>query len=147
MPVLPAAPARLSMMSGWPSDICSDVARMRAMMSVGPPGANGTMRVIGRSGQAARAGAVIAEVNRIIRAVVSAKSPILSLPARCEGIEEAALRSMKFRSIALFMTIFDPAKLPRCRDLHYLAAAKPQYRSAPVAEAQRTEAVAWPRWR
>ena len=31
---------------------------MRAMISVGPPGANGTIKVMGRSGQAARAGAM-----------------------------------------------------------------------------------------
>ena len=45
-----AAPARLSTMTCWPSDWDSCTARMRAMMSVGPPGGKGTISVMVRSG-------------------------------------------------------------------------------------------------
>src|SRR5215475_7084105 len=69
MPVLPAAPARLSMIIGWPSDMCREVARMRAMMSVGPPGAKGTIRVIGRSGHAAWAGVAELPATSAVKAV------------------------------------------------------------------------------
>src|SRR3979409_396546 len=57
MPILPAAPPRLSTITCWPSDCEKAIDRMRAMMSVGPPGANGTTREMGRSGKAASAGA------------------------------------------------------------------------------------------
>src|SRR5262245_18668998 len=57
MPMLPAAPPRLSTITCWPSECEMAIERMRAMMSVGPPGANGTTRVMGRSGYAASAGA------------------------------------------------------------------------------------------
>jgi hypothetical protein len=50
MPMLPVPPPRLSMMTFCPMVCDSATARMRAMMSVGPPAANGTMKVIGRSG-------------------------------------------------------------------------------------------------
>ena len=53
MPMLPAAPPRLSTTTCWPSDWLSESDRIRAMMSVGPPGANGTTTVMGRSGKAA----------------------------------------------------------------------------------------------
>src|SRR5215213_905688 len=53
MPMLPAAPPRLSTTTFWPSDCESAIDTIRAMMSVGPPGANGTTSVIGRSGHAA----------------------------------------------------------------------------------------------
>ena len=50
MPVVPPAPATFSITICWPSvrDMCS--ATMRATTSVGPPAANGTTMVIGRSG-------------------------------------------------------------------------------------------------
>jgi hypothetical protein len=49
-PVVPPAPTTFSTMSCCPSvrDMCSP--RMRAMTSVVPPAANGTMTVIGRDG-------------------------------------------------------------------------------------------------
>src|SRR5215470_3361402 len=120
MPVLPAAPARLSMMTGWPSDICSDVARMRAMISVGPPGANGTINVIDRSGQAARADAAKHTARRIVKTVEGAKSrkkmamtptlnPFAAAPAvmksrldfsqriRQSGLEDKLMELMKIR--------------------------------------------------
>src|SRR5262245_56656727 len=58
-PTLPAAPARFSTTTGWPSDWRSLSAATRARMSVEPPGAQGTTTRIGFSGQAASAGAVI----------------------------------------------------------------------------------------
>src|SRR3954453_16713582 len=57
MPMLPAAPPRLSTITCWPSECEMAIERMRAMMSVGPPGAKGTTRVMGRSGYAASVGA------------------------------------------------------------------------------------------
>jgi hypothetical protein len=50
MPVVPPAPATFSMMICWPSvrDMCSPT--MRAVTSVGPPAAKGTIIVMGRSG-------------------------------------------------------------------------------------------------
>src|SRR5438105_8383093 len=79
MPRLPPAPARLSTITFWPSDFDIVVARMRAMMSAGPPAANGTIMMIGRSGYAARAGthasakrlAINAAVMQCRRAMVS----------------------------------------------------------------------------
>src|SRR5262252_6926096 len=59
-----------------------DVARMRAMMSVGPPGANGTISVIGRSGQAARAEVGKPHANSATTTMQRAKSlGTLPLPA------------------------------------------------------------------
>src|SRR5512147_1567595 len=57
MPVVPPAPVTFSITICCPSvrDMCS--ATMRAMTSVGPPAAKGTIMVIGRSGYAARAAA------------------------------------------------------------------------------------------
>jgi hypothetical protein len=48
--VVPPAPTTFSTMSCWPSvrDMCSET--MRAMTSVGPPAANGTITVMGRRG-------------------------------------------------------------------------------------------------
>src|SRR5215469_1842838 len=53
LPSVPPAPVTFSTTTCWPSvrDMCSPT--MRATTSVGPPAANGTMRVIGRSGYAA----------------------------------------------------------------------------------------------
>jgi hypothetical protein len=49
-PILPFAPPRLSTTTGWPS--CSDslTAISRPMMSLVPPGGNGTTILIGRTG-------------------------------------------------------------------------------------------------
>src|SRR5688500_1061072 len=55
--MLPDAPARLSTITDWPSDLVSCSASERARMSVEPPGAQGTTRVIGRSGHWAEASA------------------------------------------------------------------------------------------
>jgi hypothetical protein len=48
--VVPPAPTTFSMMIGCPSerDMCSPM--MREMTSVGPPAANGTIKVMGRRG-------------------------------------------------------------------------------------------------
>src|SRR5688572_16116853 len=55
-PMLPAAPARFSTTTGWPSGACSRSAIRRAKMSVEPPGANGTTRRTGLFGYCACAG-------------------------------------------------------------------------------------------
>src|SRR5262245_27203716 len=47
----PPAPARFSTTNCWPSFSFSHCAVVRAMPSVLPPGANGTIRVTGRCGQ------------------------------------------------------------------------------------------------
>jgi hypothetical protein len=48
--VVPPAPTTFSTTICWPSvrDMCSPT--IREMVSVGPPAANGTIRVIGRAG-------------------------------------------------------------------------------------------------
>jgi hypothetical protein len=48
--MLPPAPPTFSMITGWPSESFMRSPIMRAIVSVGPPGANGTMMVIGREG-------------------------------------------------------------------------------------------------
>src|SRR5580700_3830245 len=50
MPILPPAPDLFSVMMLPPIAGARFCARIRAMMSVGPAGANGTMILIGRSG-------------------------------------------------------------------------------------------------
>src|SRR5687768_13531888 len=55
-PMLPAAPARFSTTTGWPSGACSRSAIRRAKMSVEPPGAKGTTRRTGLFGYCACAG-------------------------------------------------------------------------------------------
>src|SRR2546427_3631012 len=47
-PMLPAAPARLSTMAGWPHFLCSWSAMIRAKVSVVAPGAAGTTILIDR---------------------------------------------------------------------------------------------------
>jgi hypothetical protein len=48
--MLPAAPSTFSIKTGWPSNTRMRSAMMRAMPSFGPPAANGTIIVIGRTG-------------------------------------------------------------------------------------------------
>src|SRR5436190_14201595 len=50
--MVPAAPVVLSMMNCWPSSLPMRSPTMRAIRSVGPPAAKGTMMVIGLLGQA-----------------------------------------------------------------------------------------------
>ena len=50
MPVVPPAPATFSTTNCWPSAFEKYSPVMRAMMSVGPPAANGTTIVTGRDG-------------------------------------------------------------------------------------------------
>jgi hypothetical protein len=50
MPVVPPAPATFSTMTGWPSVLDMFSPTMRAITSVGPPAANGTIMVMGRVG-------------------------------------------------------------------------------------------------
>ena len=50
MPVVPPAPATFSTTNCWPSALEKYSPVMRAITSVGPPAANGTMMVTGRVG-------------------------------------------------------------------------------------------------
>jgi hypothetical protein len=47
VPITPAAPPRLSMMTGWPSAAASFSPTMRPITSTPPPAGNGTISVIG----------------------------------------------------------------------------------------------------
>src|SRR5947207_12066835 len=49
--MLPPAPALFSTITLWPSVSVSDIASVRAMASVGPPGGKGTTKLMGRSGK------------------------------------------------------------------------------------------------
>ena len=53
--MVPPAPPTFSTTIGWPSDARMPSATMRAMMSVIPPGGNGTIMVTGRDGKACAA--------------------------------------------------------------------------------------------
>src|SRR5437588_7358999 len=66
--MLPLAPGRFSTMKLWPSGSLSFCATMRAMMSVAPPGAYGTMILTGLAGYAscAAAGVTIASMQNSI---------------------------------------------------------------------------------
>src|SRR5690242_7554190 len=73
--MLPAAPTRFSTSTGWPSRSESLGARMRELMSVGPPGANGTTQRIGCDGKLcawaahAKTAAATASVERFFTGV------------------------------------------------------------------------------
>src|SRR5439155_1660239 len=54
--MMPPAPPRFSITTGWPRLSCSAGTKLRAAMSVPPPGAAGTMRWIGLVGYCAAAG-------------------------------------------------------------------------------------------
>src|SRR5688572_31493245 len=51
MPMLPAAPVRFSMTTGWPQSCASLAPITRGRKSDGPPGLNGTMMRTGRTGK------------------------------------------------------------------------------------------------
>src|SRR5258706_12879554 len=69
-PMLPPAPARFSIRTGWPSVSLSFCWATRATISVGPPGAKGTITRIGLAGQVwARAGSVH-KISSIANAVL-----------------------------------------------------------------------------
>src|ERR1700719_1625859 len=53
--MLPAAPARFSTITDWPSDTRMRSLKMRASTSAGPAAGNGTTIVIGRVGKACAA--------------------------------------------------------------------------------------------
>jgi len=54
-PILPAAPARFSTTTGWPSRFCKPSATMRVTVSTPPPAGTQTMILIGRLGYLAAA--------------------------------------------------------------------------------------------
>ena len=49
-PILPAAPARFSTTTGWPSRFCRPLATMRVTVSTPPPAGTLTMILIGLLG-------------------------------------------------------------------------------------------------
>ncbi len=51
MPMLPAAPGRFSISTGWPHSVCSFSPTRRGIRSEAPPGANGTITRTGFCGQ------------------------------------------------------------------------------------------------
>ena len=53
--MVPLAPPRLSTITDWPSRFCISTLIVRAIVSLDPPGGNGTTSVIGFSGNAASA--------------------------------------------------------------------------------------------
>lgn len=53
VPRMPAAPARLSMTTGWPTRLARASPMVRAMMSVAPPALKGTTTRMGLVGHAA----------------------------------------------------------------------------------------------
>jgi hypothetical protein len=67
------APARLSTINDPPSFSWSFGARIRAMVSVDPPGGNGTIRVTGLSGQASAIG--LAEARTSASRIFFMESP------------------------------------------------------------------------
>jgi len=69
--MVPPAPARFSTISGWPRASPSRVPTSRAVMSARPAGALGTIRRIGRDGQAVP-GVVCAEAVATQRAALQA---------------------------------------------------------------------------
>src|SRR6218665_678250 len=65
-PIEPPAPGRFSTTTGWPSLSLRILASSRELLSVMPPGVNGTTKLIGRVGQvcpAASAGAKAATTH------------------------------------------------------------------------------------
>ena len=48
--MLPEAPGTFSMITAWPNDERMRSPTMRPMVSTGPPGGNGTIMLIGRTG-------------------------------------------------------------------------------------------------
>src|SRR6266498_4861655 len=65
-PTTPLPPVRLTTFTGWPSSFSSNDPMMRAVASVPPPAAQGTSKVMGRSGQSARAGFAPARSGALI---------------------------------------------------------------------------------
>src|SRR5262249_5364196 len=68
-PRMPEAPALFSTTTVWPSFFDTDSPRIRKPISAGPPGAQGTIRRIGFSGNLAIAGAASVTAAAPIRAV------------------------------------------------------------------------------
>src|SRR5262245_7214902 len=63
-PSAPAAPARFSTITGWPSRRGSCWLTMRAATSTGPPGGNGTIILSGRAGRDCADAAAPSEMSR-----------------------------------------------------------------------------------
>src|SRR6185436_4167165 len=73
--ILPAPPPTFSMMTGWPSDARRRSAKIRASVSVGPPGGYGTIMVIGRDG---KGWAVALAIASAMAQIVAEKSLTIS---------------------------------------------------------------------
>src|SRR5437899_10581136 len=93
-----AAPGRVSMMTGWPQLSVIFCPITRARMSVDPPGANGTMILIGLSGYlsagdwaapapaASRATAAANVAERIARAILVTIAKLSSIGTCRPGV-------------------------------------------------------------
>src|SRR5258706_15284183 len=78
MPILPPAPERLSTTTDWPKLALNFCAMMRPIVSIPPPGANGTINRIGRVGYCSRdvdACAIISAAAADSRTFASRKGP------------------------------------------------------------------------
>src|SRR5437667_30821 len=69
--MMPPAPPRFSITTGWPRSSCSAGTKLRAAISVPPPGAAGTMRWIGLVGYCAAAGGMAKCAANITRESVA----------------------------------------------------------------------------
>src|SRR5436190_1077063 len=69
--MMPPAPPRFSITTAWPRLSCSAGTKLRAAISVPPPGAAGTMRWIGRVGYCAAAGGMAKCAANITRESVA----------------------------------------------------------------------------
>src|SRR6185503_14603544 len=86
MPMSPTAPALFSTITVWPNFLPSSAASNRPSRSFGPPGGNGTMMVMVRSGQAAWARSPTTAASRK-QQIKSARRNIIILLIEFMGIE------------------------------------------------------------
>src|SRR5882762_1913405 len=82
--MMPPAPPRFSITTGWPRLSCSAGTKLRAAMSVPPPGAAGTTRWIGFAGYCAAAGGIAKYAasstrERIAIGLVIARCPCMTI--------------------------------------------------------------------
>ena len=68
--MVPPAPGRFSTITGWPNPSERICAVIRASASAGPPGANPTSSLIGRSGNACAPAPLLASANAIAASAV-----------------------------------------------------------------------------
>lgn len=96
VPVMPPAPGRLSTTSGWPMRGPISSARMRTEPLPAPPGANGTITVMGRVGHAscARAG-----TGQSDGAAEAASRPSMARRGSGKAVAEACMAGSRGRRL------------------------------------------------